>query len=116
MTDVGMLAKKVNWVLLALVVLVAGIIKLFVFGSAGVTKMLGDLGFPLAGVLAWVLIAAELVSGILILARWKLEFVTWIPVIILVVAAFTQYLGDYVNMLIHFALASSYVMLGQSRE
>jgi uncharacterized membrane protein YphA (DoxX/SURF4 family) len=115
MTDVGMWAKKVNWILLGLVMLVAGALKLFVMGADAVAGMLSGLGFPGASALAWVLIVAEIASGILILARYKLEIVTWVPVVILVVAAFTAWLGDWGNMLIHLALASNYVVLGQSK-
>ncbi len=115
MTDIGMLAKRVNWVLLALVMLVAGVLKVFVISPAGVTEMLAKFGFPAAGALAWLLIVAEIGSGLLILARWKLEYVTWVPVVILVVAAFTPaWWGQWVQMLVHIALASNYVVLGQS--
>ena len=110
-----MWAKKVNWVLLGLVMLVAGAMKLFVMGSGAVAGMLSGLGFPGAGALAWVLIVAEIASGILILARYKLDIVTWVPVVILVVATFTAWRGDWGNMLIHLALASNYVVLGQSK-
>lgn len=115
MTDVGMWAKKANWVLLGLVMLVAGAMKLFVMGSDAVATMLAGFGFPAATAFAWLLIVAEIGSGLLILARYKLEHVTWVPAVILVVAAFTAWRWDWGNMLIHFALASNYVVLGQSK-
>ena len=106
------IVKKVNWILLGLVMLVPGLLKLFVMGPSAVSTMLAEFGFPMATAFAWVLIVAEIVSGALILAQWKLEYVTWVPVVILVVAAFTAWLGQWGNMLVHFALASNYVLLG----
>ena len=114
MEDLKKYAHQLNWVLLGLLFVVAGLLKLFSAKASGVASMLSGLGFPASGVLAWVLIVAELASGILILARWQLKYVTWIPVVVLVVAAFTAYWGNWVNMLLHLALASNYVVLGQS--
>ena len=116
MEDVKKYAHKVNWVLLGLLFVVACLLKLFSAKASGVASMLSGLGFPASGVLAWVLIVAELASGILILARWQLKYVTWIPVVILVLAAFTAWWGHWVNMLVHLALASNYVVLGVGSE
>lgn len=103
-------AKKVNWILLGLVMLIPGLLKLFVLKPAAIEEMLAGLGFPAAGVLAWVLIIAEIVSGVALLANWQVKHIVWIPVVILVVAAFTVYLGNYPNMLVHIALASNYLL------
>ena len=116
MEDVKKYAHKVNWVLLGLLFVVAGLLKLFSIKASGVAGMLESFGFPASAVLAWVLIVAEIASGILILARWQLKYVTWIPVVILVVAAFTAWWGQWVNMLVHLALASNYVVLGVGSE
>lgn len=114
MTDYLDIAKKANWVLLALTMLAAGLLKVLVIGPGAVQEMLAGFGFPAAGLFAWVLILSEIASGALILAKYKLEYVTWLPVVILVVATFTAHWGNWANMLVHLALASNYVVLGQS--
>lgn len=109
-------AEKVNWVLLGLTMLVAGLLKIFLVKPAGVEGMLSGFGLPAAGALAWVLIIAEVVSGALILAKWQLKYVVYVPIIILVVATFTAHLGNYVNMLVHLTLAANYWLLGVKSE
>ena len=112
MEDAKKYAGYANWVLLALVMLVAGLLKLFSIKASNVAGMLEGFGFPASGVLAWVLIVAEIGSGVALLARWQLKYVTWIPVVILVVATFTAHWGNWVNMLVHLALASNYLVFG----
>ncbi|MBU0466351.1 MAG: DoxX family membrane protein [Nanoarchaeota archaeon] len=106
-------AVTVNWILLGLVMLVPGLLKLFVTGLAAIVGMLS--GTPLFAwaptFWAWVLILAEILSGILILAKWKVEKVIWFPIIILVVATFTAHWANWGNMLVHLALASNYWLL-----
>ena len=113
--DMKDLAHNINWVLLGLVMLVAGLLKLFVMGVGTVEGMLAGFGFPMAIAFAWLLIIAEIASGVLVLAKWKLEYVTWVPVVILVVATFTAHWGNWVNMLVHLALASNYLVLGMKK-
>ena len=104
-----------NRVLLGAVMLVPGLLKLFVLKPATIQGMLSGLGFPIAGVLAWVLIIAEILTGIAILAKFKLEWATIPPVVILVVAAFTFHMtpqANWPNVIVHLALASNFVLLG----
>lgn len=100
-----------NWILLGLVMLIPGLLKLFVMGPAAVTGMLAGIGFPAAAFFAWVLIILEILTGALIFARYKLQYVAWIPAIILVVAALTVHWGDWAGVLVHLALASNYLLL-----
>ena len=109
-------AEKVNWILLGLLMLAAGLMKAFMFKPAGVAGMLAGFGFPMPTVFAWILIIAEIVSGILILAKWQLKYVVYVPMIILVVATFTAHLGNYSNMLIHLVLVSNYWLLGVKHQ
>jgi len=95
-------AAKVNWVLLGLTMLIPGLLKLFVMGPSAVTGMLSGL-----------LIVAEIASGAAILAKWNVKHFVWLPIIILIVAAFTANWGNWASMLLHIALASSYWMLGE---
>lgn len=105
-------AKKLNWLLLGLVMLIPGLLKLFVMKPAVIIEMLAGLGIPAAGFFAWVLIIGEIASGIAILAKWNLKYVVYIPITILLVASFTAHWGNYVNMIVHLALASSFWLIG----
>ncbi|MCR4327286.1 MAG: DoxX family protein [Nanoarchaeota archaeon] len=106
-------AKVVSWVLLGLLMLVPGLTKLFVSGVGGVTGMLTGMGFPAAAFFAWVLIIGEIGSGVAIFARWKLKYVVYIPMIILLVATFAVHWGNWSNVLLHLVAVSSYWLLGQ---
>ena len=107
-------AWTVNWVLLGLTMLIPGLLKLFVMKPSAVVGMLSGISlFAWAPMFwAWVLILSEIVFGAAILAKWKLKYTTIPPMIILIVAAFTVYWGNWPTILIHLALASSYWMLG----
>ena len=84
-----MCVKTVNRILLGLLMLVPGIVKLFVMKPSGVTAMLISIGFPMPMFLAWVLIFAEIIFGIAIIANWKIQYTVWPPMIILAVAVLT---------------------------
>jgi uncharacterized membrane protein YphA (DoxX/SURF4 family) len=114
------LAEKVNWVFLGLIMLVGGLVKLFVMGADGVAGMLSTIGFPAAGVLAWVLILAEIGSGIAIFAKWKLPQTAWVPVVIVLGAIPFYWTMPFMagklplqltQTLVHLALASNYAEL-----
>jgi len=100
-----------NTVLLALLMIVPGLLKLF--SVKATTGMLVNLGFPITGFFVWVLILAELGSGVAILAKWKLEVTKYIPVIILLVAIFTAHWGNMMDILIRLVLISNYLLLKQ---
>ena len=108
----GKYTGTVNRVLLGLVMLIPGLLKLFVLKPDAVVGMLEGIGFPVATFFAWVLILSEIVFGIAILARWKLEYSVWPPIIIMLVAAFTVSWANWPLVLMHLALASNYWMLG----
>lgn len=63
--------------------------KLMDFGVPGVTGMLAGMGFPLPGLMAVLLIAAELVGGIMLilgfLTRWAAKVLALVSLIALVV-------------------------------
>ncbi len=107
--------KTANWLLLGLLMLGSGLLKLagelgwYGFAPSG---FLETLKLPAAVFLAWVLIILETGSGIAILAKWQLKYVTWIPVVILVAAAAIAYYSNISQILIHLTLASSYWLLG----
>jgi len=86
---------KISVALLGLLMLVAGLTKLFGAGVSGITDFLsGNWLLSWApGFFAVVLIIAEIGSGLAILAKWKLNKVAWIPVVILGLAILTNQLN-----------------------
>ncbi|MBT3464246.1 DoxX family protein [archaeon] len=69
---------------LGLLFLIPGLGKLM--NPAGITGMLGGLGFPIAGFFAWILIISEIVFGTMLIFNWKTDLVVWPLFIILLVA------------------------------
>jgi uncharacterized membrane protein YphA (DoxX/SURF4 family) len=104
--------KMANWILLGLLMLIPGLLKLFVMKPSAITGMLDGLGFPAAAFFAWVLIIAEIGTGIAILAKWQLKTVVYIPAIILLVAAFTANWGSWPSFIIHLVVVGNYLLLG----
>ncbi len=105
----------VNRILLGLLMLIPGLLKLFVIKPATVVGMLStNVLFAWApGFWAWVLILSEIVFGIAILARWKLEYTVWPPVVIMIVAAFTASWGNWPTVLMHLVIASNYWLISR---
>ena len=87
--------------------LTMGITKLM--NPAMITGMLGNLGFPAAAFLAWILIIVEIVGGASVLAGFKLKWVTPFLAVILIVAIATT--GQLTNALKDTALLSGLVSL-----
>jgi uncharacterized membrane protein YphA (DoxX/SURF4 family) len=100
-----------NRILLGLVMLIPGLAKLFVMGPDAITQMLVGLGFPIAGFFAWLLIILEIAAGIAIIANWNLKYIVAIPIVILLIAAFTAHLSNIANIIVHIALASNYLLI-----
>lgn len=110
----------VNTVLLGLLMLVPGLMKAFGYGASGVSGMLSNMWmFSWAPMFwAWVLIVGEIGSGIAILARWKLKYVSIIPVIIIGVAILTSTINwsvmgktNWTNLIFHAIALVNYLML-----
>lgn len=104
----------INRILLGLVFLVPGLLKLFAMKPAAVTGMLSGMAlFAWAPAFwAWVLILAEIVFGIAILAKWRLQYTVWPPIIIMLIAAFTASWGNWPTFLMHLVIASNLWLLG----
>ena len=100
---------KINLIMLAALMIIPGLSKLF--ASKATTVFLDSLGFPAAGFFIWVLILAEIGSGLAILLKWKLDIVKYIPVIVLGVAILTAHIGDFQAILIRLVLISNYLLL-----
>ena len=101
-----------NRIVLGLLMLVAGLLKLFVMGPSAIVSMMSGIAiFAWAPMFwAWVLILSEILFGLAILAKWKLEWTTIPPAIIMVVAGLTVYWGNWSSLLLHFAAASNYLL------
>ncbi|MCF7910519.1 DoxX family protein [Candidatus Pacearchaeota archaeon] len=113
-------AYTINRILLGLVMLGAGFAKLFITGAAGVSGLLSGIMLFAWAPLFWagVLITFEILSGIAILANWKLEYSTIPPIVILLVASFFVHLNwmnlaqtNISTLLIHLAVVSNYFVL-----
>ncbi|MBL7059325.1 DoxX family membrane protein [Candidatus Pacearchaeota archaeon] len=104
-----------NRIVLGLVMLVPGLMKLFVSGASGVSGMLSGIAlFSWAPMFwAWVLILAEILFGIAILAKYKLEYTVIPPVIILLVAAFAMSWGSWGSFFLHLAAISNLALLAK---
>ena len=115
-----MCGKLVNRVLLGLLFLVAGLIKFWAVtqGSWQTPAFFASLNIPLATFFAWVVMLSEIIFGIAILAKYKLEYTVWPLIIIMVVAALTANLyggqggPNWTGMLMHLAIASNLWILG----
>ena len=112
------LAKKVNWILLGLLMLVSGLLKLFYTKIDGVGGMLSEIAlFSWAPVFwAWILIISEILFGILILAKWKLNYSVIPPIIIMIVAALFVAWGQWPLVLMHLTIAANYWVLGSTNQ
>ena len=88
-TDFGPFFVRIG---LGLLFIFPGIMKLMNPGM--IIGMLGGMGFPLPMVLGWLVIIAEVLGGIALLAGYKVNYVVWPLVVILVVATVAVYLPD----------------------
>ncbi len=97
--------------------------KLSEFGLEGVTGMLAGMGFPMPMVFAVLLIAAELVGGIMLilgfLTRWTAKALVIVSVIALVVVhlpnGFFMSTGGYEYILMLLAACVSLVLSGAGK-
>ena len=111
----------INRILLGLLMLLAGLYKLFgPTGPAGVTGMLSGIFLFswAAGFWAWVLIIGEIGSGIAILSNWKIKYTAIIPVIILSIAVLTMAIKwsaffdtNWTNLIFHLIAINGFLIL-----
>jgi len=88
--DIGLLLLRIA---VGLVFVVAGWGKLN--GIEGVQGFFGDLGIPMAGIMAWVVALTEFVGGLMVLVGFKVRVPNLLLAFIMVVAIFTTKLGDF---------------------
>ncbi len=104
----------VGRILLTLLFFVAGYNKLMnVTGTAG---YFGKLGLPMPDLLVWLVIAVELVGGLLILIGWKTRVVAWVMAIFTVATAVIGHKfwvdpSQATQFLKNLAIAGGFIML-----
>ena len=90
-------------VALGLLFIIPGAGKLF--NPAAPTSMLAGLGFPAPAFFAWLLIAAEVLGGLALLAGWQVRWAVLPLAVVMLVAIFTVVIpnmnGNPVNLLFH---------------
>lgn len=100
---------------LAALFIYAGVGKLM--DQSGIAGMLGNMGFPAASALGWIVLLSEMIFGLALLVGWKVKYAVWPLVVILAVAtifvAVPNANGMWVNTLFHIvgvaALISLYI-------
>lgn len=87
---------------LALLLLRIGVGMVFIFagwgkltGIEGVQQFFGNIGIPLAGIMAWVVALTEFVGGLMVLVGFKARIPNLLLAFIMVVAFFTTKLADF---------------------
>lgn len=106
-------AVTANRFLLGLLMLVPGLYKFFVIGAGNVSGMLSGFGFPIPVVLAWVLMIAEVVTGIAIIANFNIRLSVIPPMIIMIVAGIVTFSPQGIpQLLMHLTLATNYWVFG----
>ncbi len=83
-TDAALLLLRIG---VGLIFIYAGWGKLT--GIEGTTQFFGNIGIPMAGLMAWVVAIVEFVGGIMILTGFKIEIPALLMVVIMVVAILT---------------------------
>lgn len=101
-------------ILLTLLFFVAGYNKLM--NVAGTAGYFGKLGLPVPDLLVWLVIAIELVGGLLILIGWKTRVVAWVMAIFTVATAVIGHKfwvdpSQATQFLKNLAIAGGFIML-----
>ena len=106
-------------ILLALVFLVSGYNKLM--NVAGTTGYFGKLALPMPDVLVWLVIAVELLGGLLIVIGWQTRLVAWVMAIFTIGTAVighkfwavdpAQFNNQLTQFLKNLAIAGGFLML-----
>jgi uncharacterized membrane protein YphA (DoxX/SURF4 family) len=115
-----------NRILLGLLMLVAGLIKIFVTHADKVAEMLSKIVlFSWAPMVwAWILIIGEIGSGLAVIANWKIKYTALIPALILIVAIFTVTIKwattgttNWTNLIFHLIAINAFLILSvQARK
>ncbi|WP_069133516.1 DoxX family protein [Rhodohalobacter halophilus] len=88
--DLALLLLRIG---VGIVFVVAGWGKLN--GIEGVQGFFGNLGIPMAGIMAWVVALTEFVGGLMVLVGFKARIPNLLLAFIMVVAIFTTKLADF---------------------
>jgi putative oxidoreductase len=92
--------SKNNDLALLLLRIAVGVVFIFagwgkLNGIEGVQQFFGNIGIPLAGIMAWVVALTEFVGGLMVLVGFKARIPNILLAIIMVVAFFTTKMSDF---------------------
>ncbi|MCR4285205.1 MAG: DoxX family protein [archaeon] len=111
--NTAMYSVTTNRILLGLLMLIPGLSKLFIMGADAVSGMLSGFGFPAPLFFAWVLIIAEIATGIAIIANFKIRLSVIPPIIIMVIAGILTFSPERIpSLIMHIVIASNYWVFG----
>lgn len=82
--EIGHFVLRVS---VALLFIIPGLSKLM--DPSMIAGLLGQIGFPLPLLFAWIVLLSEILFGVALLIGWKTEYTAWPLLIILVVAFLT---------------------------
>ncbi len=113
------LVPLIGRILLSGLFLVSGYNKMM--GVAGTAGYFGKLGLPMPEVLVWVVIAIEVLGGLLIVIGWQTRLVAWLLAIFTVATAVVghkfwgidpaQFNSQFTQFLKNLAIAGGFLML-----
>lgn len=100
--------------MLGLLFIVPGIMKIMNISMP--TAMLDAIGFPAAGMFAWILAISELIFGTAMILGYKVKYAAWPLVIILVTATITVHIPStdpmkWMDVLFHLVAIAGLVLL-----
>lgn len=100
--------------MLGLLFIVPGIMKITNISMP--TAMLDAIGFPAAGILAWILAISELLFGTAVLLGYKVKYAVWPLILILAVATITVHIPStdpmkWINVLFHLVAIAGLFLL-----
>jgi len=87
--DLALLLLRIG---VGLIFIVAGWGK--ITGIEGTQQFFGNIGIPMAGIMAWVVAIVELVGGLMVLTGYKIQIPAVLLAIVMLVAILTTKLGN----------------------
>ncbi len=80
-----------NRILLGILFLMSGIMKAFIIKPSGAAGFFAQLGIPAPLFFVWVVMLSEIIFGVALLAKYKLDLAVLPLIVIMIVAALTAY-------------------------
>ncbi len=118
-------ALQIQRILVGLFFVVAGLTKFFIIGVGRVELLCTQLGLPFAFFLAWFVPAIEILSGVAVIANYRLRHAAWPALLVAVGMASTIYwygpgslngTPNWTMVLLYLVLASNLVVFALSAK